>query len=162
MRSLIWTCEFKYRVQRGDCRSLISSRRSCFYPGAFVLCAQWHFSPTTLSSSPASQKLQLPTDMASPRYGRNNTSLCYVTWLRATEWWDNYCTLMCFQFMCILFLYYCSPAFIEAVNIVQQQQQQQQQQRTAFALNTLPACLYDPVCQGSRVGAVVLTPQNLV
>ena len=102
-------------------------------------------------SSAASQKLQLHTDMASPHYERNNTSLCDVAWLCATEWCDNYCTLMCFQFTCILFLYYCWLAFIEAVH-------SGHQQRTAFALNTLAACLYDPICQGSGEGAVVFTP----
>jgi len=154
--SLIWTCQFKYPVQSGDCRSPVFSSTSGFYPRAFVLCAHWHFSLATLSSSAARQKLQRHTDMASTRYGRNNTSLCDVAWLRASEWWDNYRTLMCFQFMCILFLCYCWLALIEAVHIGQHQQ------RTAFAVNTLPACLCDPVCQGSGVGAAVFTPLNFV
>jgi len=50
-------------------------------------------------------------------------------------------------------------AFIEAVSIGQQQRRRRQ--RTACALNTLPACLDDPFCQGSGVG-VVFTPLNLV
>jgi hypothetical protein len=165
--SLTWTCQFKYPVLRGDCRSPMSSRRSGFSPRAFVLCAQCYLSLTTLNSSAASQKLQLHTNMASPRYGRNSTSLCDVTWLCATEWCDNYWTLMCFQFMCILFLYCCWLAFIEAVNIGWwwwwwRRRRQQQQQRIAFALNTLPACLDYPVCQGSGVGAVVFTSLYLV
>jgi hypothetical protein len=118
--SLIWTCQFKYPVQRGDCSSPMSSRRSGFYPRAFCVVRT-----VALLTSAASQKLQLR------RHGltalrENNRSLCDVTWLCATEWRDNYCTLMCFQFMYILFLCYCWLAFIEAVNIGQQQQQQQQ------------------------------------